>query len=70
VPVQSIFALIFLEVLNPFYIFQLFSFCLWFLDDYIFYAMAILTMSAGGCAVTVFQTRKVILFTLLKKVAK
>ncbi|XP_059486212.1 polyamine-transporting ATPase 13A3-like isoform X2 [Neocloeon triangulifer] len=58
VPVKSILALLFLEVLNPFYIFQFFSFCLWFADDYILYAMAILIMSLGGCAVTVFQTRK------------
>ncbi|XP_065336343.1 polyamine-transporting ATPase 13A3-like [Cloeon dipterum] len=58
VPVRSIFALLFLEVLNPFYVFQFFSFVLWFLDEYVLYAMAILIMSMGGCAVTVFQTRK------------
>ncbi|KAG8225089.1 hypothetical protein J437_LFUL000068 [Ladona fulva] len=38
VPVQSVLALLFLEVLNPFYVFQIFSFCLWFADDYFFYA--------------------------------
>lgn len=59
VPVQSILALLFLEVLNPFYIFQLFSFCLWFIDNYIYYAVAILLMSAFGIILSVMQIRKV-----------
>lgn len=59
VPVQSILTLLFLEVLNPFYIFQFFSFCLWFADDYMYYAIAIITMSAFGVVMSIVQTRKV-----------
>ncbi|GLV46341.1 anne boleyn [Carabus blaptoides fortunei] len=58
VPEKTVLTLLFLEVLNPFYIFQLFSFCLWFADNYYYYAMAILIMSAGGIIMAVIQTRK------------
>nr|CAD7265697.1 unnamed protein product [Timema shepardi] len=58
VPVKGIITLLFLEVLNPFYVFQLFSFCLWFADNYIYYAMAILAMSAFGIIMAIIQTRK------------
>ncbi|XP_044260225.1 polyamine-transporting ATPase 13A3-like isoform X2 [Tribolium madens] len=54
----SIVTLLFLEVLNPFYIFQIGSFILWFLDDYYWYAAAIITMSVFGISMTVRQTRK------------
>ncbi|XP_063927285.1 polyamine-transporting ATPase 13A3-like isoform X2 [Zophobas morio] len=54
----SILTLLFLEVLNPFYIFQIGSFILWFLDDYYYYAAAIITMSVFGISMTVRQTRK------------
>ncbi|GLG93617.1 Cation-transporting ATPase [Gryllus bimaculatus] len=58
VPVRGVITLLFLEVLNPFYVFQLFSFCLWFADNYIYYAMAILAMSAFGITMAIIQTRK------------
>lgn len=54
----SIAALLFLEILNPFYIFQIASFALWFADNYYYYAAAIITMSAFGISMTVRQTRK------------
>lgn len=56
---SSIVELLFLEVLNPFYIFQLFSFILWFADNYYYYATAILLMSIFGITMSVIQTRKV-----------
>lgn len=59
VPESSILQLLFLEVLNPFYVFQLFSFVLWFSDNYYYYAAAILLMSVFGISMTVKQTRKV-----------
>ena len=59
IPIYSIMALLFLEVLNPFYVFQFFSFCLWFADDYMYYALAILAMSAFGIIMAIIQTRKV-----------
>ncbi|XP_054268548.1 polyamine-transporting ATPase 13A3 [Macrosteles quadrilineatus] len=57
VPMRGVIALLFLEVLNPFYVFQLFSFALWFADNYVYYAVAILTMSAVSIIMTVIQTR-------------
>lgn len=59
VPMKSIFSLLFLEVLNPFYVFQLFSFALWFADDYTSYAMAIAAMSVFSITGAIIQTRKV-----------
>ncbi|XP_058794306.1 polyamine-transporting ATPase 13A3 isoform X2 [Phymastichus coffea] len=58
VPVKGFFTLLGLEVLNPFYVFQLFSFCLWISDDYVYYAMVILSMSACGIVMAVLQTRR------------
>lgn len=58
IPVKSILTLLCLEVLNPFYVFQLFSFCLWVADDYYYYAMVILAMSSVGIIMAVFQTRR------------
>ncbi|CAG0923714.1 unnamed protein product, partial [Notodromas monacha] len=55
---KSILTLLFVEVLNPFYIFQLFSVCLWYSDKYYYYATAIIIMSAGGIGSTIYQTRK------------
>ncbi|XP_032670588.1 probable cation-transporting ATPase 13A3 isoform X1 [Odontomachus brunneus] len=57
IPVKSICTLLCLEVLNPFYVFQLFSFCLWIADDYYYYAVVILIMSSAGVIMAVFQTR-------------
>lgn len=59
VPMKGVMALLFLEVLNPFYVFQFFSFILWFADDYVYYAIAILVMSAISVIMTVIQTRNV-----------
>lgn len=39
VPPKGFLTLLGLKALNPFYVFQLFSFCLWILDDYVYYAM-------------------------------
>lgn len=56
---SSIVELLFLEVLNPFYIFQIASFILWFYDDYYYYAAAILAMSIFGITMSVTQIRQV-----------
>lgn len=58
VPMRSVTALLFLEVLNPFYIFQIFSFTLWIVDNYVYYALCILVMSCCSVAFAVMQTRK------------
>lgn len=59
---STVMELLFLEVLNPFYIFQVCSFVLWFADNYYYYAAAILLMSAFGISMTVIQTQKVSYF--------
>lgn len=59
VEVQSIIRILFLEVLNPFYVFQIFSITLWLTDGYIYFAIAITVMSIAGIASTIVQTRKV-----------
>ncbi|KAJ1522556.1 hypothetical protein ONE63_001742 [Megalurothrips usitatus] len=58
IPLKSIPELLFLEVLNPFYVFQVCSFILWFLDNYYYYAIAILIMSIFGVSMSIIQTRR------------
>ncbi|OXB75615.1 UNVERIFIED_CONTAM: hypothetical protein H355_001259, partial [Colinus virginianus] len=45
-------------VLNPFYVFQLFSVCLWFAEDYMEYATAIIIMSLLSVSLTVYDLRQ------------
>lgn len=47
------------QVLNPFYVFQLFSVCLWFAEDYMEYATAIIIMSLLSIFLTVYDLRQV-----------
>ncbi|XP_076292849.1 polyamine-transporting ATPase 13A3 [Lasioglossum baleicum] len=58
VPVQSIGVLLLLEVLNPFYIFQVFTLCVWLAEDYLYYTAAIICMSFFGITSSIIQTRK------------
>ncbi|NWY73437.1 AT134 ATPase, partial [Erithacus rubecula] len=58
VPVIPIWKLLIKEVLNPFYVFQLFSVCLWFAEDYMEYATAIIVMSLLSIFLTVYDLRK------------
>ncbi|XP_057652455.1 polyamine-transporting ATPase 13A3-like isoform X1 [Diorhabda carinulata] len=55
---QSVLTLISLEVLTPFYIFQLLSFILWMCDDYYYYAACIMLMTSAGVVTSVMQTKK------------
>ncbi|KAJ9592422.1 hypothetical protein L9F63_015838, partial [Diploptera punctata] len=57
VKVQSIVQLVVLEAVNPFYIFQLFSLCVWIADGYYYYPIAIVLMTTFGIGTTVIQTR-------------
>jgi cation-transporting ATPase 13A3/4/5 len=59
IEVQSLFKLLLLEVSNPFYIFQLFTLCVWAAEGYVYYLIAIILMTSFGVACTIIQTRKV-----------
>ncbi|XP_061680110.1 polyamine-transporting ATPase 13A3 isoform X1 [Syngnathoides biaculeatus] len=58
VKVPSVFKLLIKEVLNPFYIFQLFSVILWSADEYYYYAVAILIMSFISIATSLYTIKK------------
>uniref|UniRef100_A0A2I3H3J7 Cation-transporting ATPase n=1 Tax=Nomascus leucogenys TaxID=61853 RepID=A0A2I3H3J7_NOMLE len=58
VEVTPIWKLLIKEVLNPFYIFQLFSVYLWFSEDYKEYAFAIIIMSIISISLTVYDLRE------------
>ncbi len=45
------------QVVHPFYLFQVFSFVLWMLDDYKFYACTILLISTISVVIQTVQTR-------------
>ncbi|TMW45112.1 hypothetical protein DOY81_009808, partial [Sarcophaga bullata] len=46
------------QVLNPFYVFQIFSVALWFAYDYYYYACVIVLMSVFGITMSIVQTKK------------
>ena len=58
VKVQTILEILFSEVLEPFYIFQVFSLLVWCLDEYYYYATCIVVMSALSLTSSVIQTRR------------
>ncbi|KAM8850921.1 polyamine-transporting ATPase 13A3-like isoform 5-T5 [Spinachia spinachia] len=58
VRVPSLFTLLMKEVLNPFYIFQLFSVILWSAEDYYYYATAIVFMSVISIATSLYTIKK------------
>uniref|UniRef100_A0A8C8RU53 Polyamine-transporting ATPase 13A2 n=1 Tax=Pelusios castaneus TaxID=367368 RepID=A0A8C8RU53_9SAUR len=58
VPVKSYLQLLVDEVLNPFYIFQIFSIILWVCDTYYYYAACIFIISAISIWLSLHETRK------------
>ena len=48
-----------LQVLSPFYIFQLFSMIIWYYDHYEMYASCILFIATVSIVITIWETRKV-----------
>lgn len=60
IPKHTIAYLLIRDLLNPFYVFQIWSVCLWFADEYYYYAAAIVIMSAGGLITSVYQLKTVL----------
>ncbi|KAG8445133.1 hypothetical protein GDO86_010049, partial [Hymenochirus boettgeri] len=58
VGIVPIWKLLFKEVLNPFYVFQVFSVCLWFAEAYIEYSVAIILMSVVCIVLSVYTLRQ------------
>ncbi|XP_056279405.1 cation-transporting ATPase 13A2 isoform X2 [Pseudoliparis swirei] len=58
VPVKPYAKLLFEEVLNPFYVFQVFSIALWMADDYYFYAVCIFIISVFSIGLSLYEIRK------------
>jgi cation-transporting P-type ATPase 13A2 len=58
VAVKGWLTLLFLEALNPFYVFQVFSVILWFTYNYYTYACVIILMTAFGIFFSIQQTLK------------
>ncbi|XP_051809518.1 polyamine-transporting ATPase 13A3-like isoform X1 [Acanthochromis polyacanthus] len=56
--VPSLFKLLVKEVLNPFYVFQLFSVILWSTDSYYYYASAIVFMSIISIVTSLYTIKK------------
>ncbi|XP_054705791.1 polyamine-transporting ATPase 13A2 isoform X3 [Grus americana] len=68
VPVKSYARLLVEEVLNPFYIFQVFSIVLWVCDAYYYYAACIFLISTVSLGLSLYETRKQ--SSTLQKMAK
>ena len=57
--VKSYVTLLFTEVGNPYYVFQILAIVLWFLDDYYLYALCIIIISSGSVILQLIETRQV-----------
>ncbi|XP_071480612.1 polyamine-transporting ATPase 13A3-like [Diadema antillarum] len=55
--VKSIPLLLIQEVLNPFYIFQIFSVTVWIVDEYLYYSFCIIALSVLSISVSLYTTR-------------
>ncbi|XP_058890267.1 probable cation-transporting ATPase 13A4 isoform X2 [Acipenser ruthenus] len=58
IDMPPIWKLLFKEVLNPFYVFQVFSVILWFTEQYAEYALTIVIMSFVSLALSVYHVRQ------------
>ncbi|XP_077998029.1 polyamine-transporting ATPase 13A3-like [Glandiceps talaboti] len=58
VEVKSYAKLLFSEVLNPFYIFQIWSVILWMAEEYYYYATCIILISTISIGISLYETRR------------
>ncbi|CAG2056962.1 unnamed protein product [Timema podura] len=56
-PVESILKLLLLEIFTPFYIFLIFTLCVWMCENYYYYTVAIIIMTVFGVSSSILQTR-------------
>lgn len=59
VEVKSYWELFRTEIVNPFYLFQIFSVTLWCFDDYYYYASCVLFLTAVSIFCSLRETRDV-----------
>nr|CAD7204208.1 unnamed protein product [Timema douglasi] len=59
-PVESVLKLLLLEIFTPFYIFLIFTLCVWMSENYYYYTVAIIIMTVFGVSSSILQTRTVI----------
>ncbi|ULT96024.1 hypothetical protein L3Y34_004582 [Caenorhabditis briggsae] len=57
VQLRPILYLLFMEVITPFYVFQIFSVTVWYNDEYAYYASLIVALSLGSIVMDVYQIR-------------
>ncbi|XP_073986306.1 polyamine-transporting ATPase 13A3-like isoform X2 [Rhodnius prolixus] len=58
VPISTIPALVLLDLLTPFFVFQIYSLAVWLNENYYYYAIAIIIMTIFGTASSVIQTHQ------------
>ncbi|XP_073989201.1 polyamine-transporting ATPase 13A3-like isoform X2 [Rhodnius prolixus] len=58
VEVKSYFTLLFKEVLNPFYVFEIMSVILWTFDEYYHYAICVIFLSGFSIMISIIQCRR------------
>ncbi|XP_038075285.1 probable cation-transporting ATPase 13A3 isoform X2 [Patiria miniata] len=59
IALRPLIVLFFQEALNPFYVFQIYSVCLWIFGyNYVYFSLAIVLMSLISITLTVYSTRK------------
>lgn len=59
IPEKSTLVILVEEIINPFMVFQILSICLWFSDEYYYYASCILFITIISVVDTLIETKKV-----------
>jgi hypothetical protein len=58
IEISSIYNILFEELLDPFYLFQIFSVILWFFNHYVKLAIVIIVTTVFSLAISIIETRK------------